>query len=179
MKNVLLIGLGRFGRHMAQTLSDLHHQVLVIDKDEHKVQEAMSYVTNAEIGDATDPALIDALGVKDFDLCVVTMSHDLQASLEITALLKKKGAPFVLVRVSRDTHAQFLLSCLSWYAYPGIHMLSFCFPAGLMRLSIRKSKWRIGLLCDTVTTIYMTIPACLPITPFMKQRSLIPGLGIP
>ena len=111
MKNVLLIGLGRFGRHMAQTLSDLHHQVLAIDKDEHKVQEAMSYVTNAEIGDATDPALIDALGVKDFDLCVVTMSHDLQASLEITALLKKKGAPFVLVRVSRDTHAQFLLAC--------------------------------------------------------------------
>lgn len=111
MKNVLLIGLGRFGRHMAQKLSDLHHQVLVIDKDEHKVQEAMAYVTNAEIGDATDPALIDSLGVKDFDLCVVTMSHDLQASLEITALLKKKGAPFVVVRVSRDTHAQFLLSC--------------------------------------------------------------------
>ena len=111
MKNVLLIGLGRFGRHMAQKLSDLNHQVLVIDKDEHKIQEAMSYVTNAEIGDAADPALIESLGVKDFDLCVVTMSHDLQASLEITALLKKKGAPFVLVRVSRDTHAEFLLSC--------------------------------------------------------------------
>jgi trk system potassium uptake protein TrkA len=62
----------------------------------------MAYATNAEIGDATDPALIEALGVKDFDLCVVTMSHDLQASLEITALLKKKCATFVLVRVSRD-----------------------------------------------------------------------------
>ncbi len=111
MKNILLIGLGRFGRHMAQKLIDMHHQVLVIDKDEHKVRDAMAYVTNAEIGDATDPALIDALGVKDFDLCVVTMSHDLQASLEITALLKKKGAPYVLVRVSRDTHAQFLLAC--------------------------------------------------------------------
>ena len=111
MKNVLLIGLGRFGRHMAQKLTDMRHQVLVIDKDERKVQEAMGYVTNAEIGDATDPALIDSLGVKDFDLCVVTMSHDLQASLEITALLKEKGAPYVLVRVSRDTHARFLLAC--------------------------------------------------------------------
>ena len=111
MKNILLIGLGRFGRHMAQKLYDLHHQVLAIDKDERKIQEAMSYVTNAEIGDATDPALIDALGVKDFDLCVVTMGHDLQASLEITALLKEKGAPFVLVRVARDTHGQFLLAC--------------------------------------------------------------------
>jgi trk system potassium uptake protein TrkA len=111
MKNVLLIGLGRFGRHMAQKMSDMNHQILVIDKDEHKVQEAMSYATNAEIGDATDPALIASLGVKDFDLCVVTMSHDLQASLEITALLKENGAPFVLVRVSRDTHAHFLLAC--------------------------------------------------------------------
>ena len=111
MKNVLLIGLGRFGRHMAQKLSDLHHQVLAIDKNERRVQDAMGYVTNAEIGDATDPALIDALGVRDFDLCVVTMGHDLQASLEITALLKKKGAPFVLVRVARDAHAQFLLNC--------------------------------------------------------------------
>ena len=111
MKNVLLIGLGRFGRHMAQKMSDMDHQILAIDKSEHKVQEAMSYVTNAEIGDATDPALIATLGVKDFDLCVVTMSHDLQASLEITALLKENGAPFVLVRVSRDTHARFLLAC--------------------------------------------------------------------
>ena len=111
MKNVLLIGLGRFGRHMAQKMSDMNHQILAIDKNEHKVQEAMSYVTNAEVGDATDPALIASLGVKDFDLCVVTMSHDLQASLEITALLKENGAPFVLVRVSRDTHARFLLAC--------------------------------------------------------------------
>ena len=111
MKNVLLIGLGRFGRHMAQKLSDMHHQVLAVDKDEQKVQEAMSFVTNAQIGDASEPALIEALGVKDFDLCVVTMSHDLQASLEITALLKKNGAPYVLARVSRDTHAQFLLAC--------------------------------------------------------------------
>ena len=111
MKNVLLIGLGRFGRHMAQKMADMNHQILAIDKDEHRIQEAMSYVTNAQIGDATDPALIDSLGVRDFDLCVVTMSHDLQASLEITALLKEKGAPFVLVRVARDTHARFLLAC--------------------------------------------------------------------
>ena len=111
MKNILLIGLGRFGPHMAQKLHDLNHQVLAIDKDERRVQDAMAYVTNAEIGDASDPALIDALGVAEFDLCVVTMGHDLQASLEITSLLKKRGAPFVLTRVARDAHAQFLLAC--------------------------------------------------------------------
>lgn len=111
MKNILLIGLGRFGRHMAQRLCDIHNQVLAIDKDERRVQDAMGYVTNAEIGDATDPALIESLGVRDFDLCVVTMGHDLQASLEITALLKKHGASFVLARAARDAHVQFLLAC--------------------------------------------------------------------
>ena len=139
MKNVLLIGLGRFGRHMAQKLYDLHHQVLAVDKDERRVQDAMDYVTNAEIGDATDPALIEALGVQEFDLCVVAMGHDLQASLEITALLKKHGAPFVLVRVARDAHAQFLLACgadeviypekqlANWAAvrYSGDHIFDF------------------------------------------------------
>ena len=139
MKNVLLIGLGRFGRHMAQKLYDLHHQVLAVDKDERRVQDAMDYVTNAEIGDATDPALIEALGVQEFDLCLVAMGHDLQASLEITALLKKHGAPFVLVRVARDAHAQFLLACgadeviypekqqANWAAvrYSGDHIFDF------------------------------------------------------
>lgn len=123
MKNVLLIGLGRFGRHMAQKLFDLHDQVLAVDKDERRVQDAMSYVTNAEIGDATDPALIDSLGVSDFDLCVITMGHDLQASLEISALLKKHGAPFVLARAARDAHAQFLLACgADEVIYPEKHM---------------------------------------------------------
>ena len=161
MKNILLIGLGRFGRHMAQALTDLHHQVLVIDKDEHKVQEALSYVTNAEIGDATDPELIDSLGVSDFDLCVVTMSHDLQASLEITALLKKKGAPFVLVRVSRDTHAEFLLSC------------------GADEIIYPESRWRNGRPCVTAGIMSMIIPGFLRIMPFMRRRFRTAGSATP
>ncbi len=111
MKSILLIGLGRFGQHMAKKLSSLHHQVLAVDRDERKVQDAMEYVTSAEIGDATDDAVIDALGVGDFDVCVVAVGNDLQASLEISALLKKKGARFVVARVSQDVHAQFLLAC--------------------------------------------------------------------
>lgn len=111
MKSALVIGLGRLGRHMSQKLFDLGHQVLAIDEDERKIQEALNYVTNGQIGDATDPALIDTLGVQDFDLCVVTFGHDLQASLEVTSLLKEAGAPFVLTRASRDTHAKFLLAC--------------------------------------------------------------------
>lgn len=54
MKSVLLVGLGRFGRHMAQKLQELHHEVLAIDKDEQRVNDALPFVTNAQIGDGTN-----------------------------------------------------------------------------------------------------------------------------
>lgn len=109
MKTVLLIGLGRFGRHMAQKLRDLHHEVLAIDKDEQRVNEALCYVTNAQIGDSTNETFISSLGVRNFDLCVVAIGDDFQSSLETTALLKDHGAPFVLTRATRDVHAKFFL----------------------------------------------------------------------
>lgn len=109
MKSILLIGLGRFGRHMAQKLRDLHHEVLAVDKDEERVNDALSYVTNAQIGDSTSEKFIASLGVRNFDLCVVAIGDNFQSSLETTALLKEYGAPMVLVRASRDIHAKFLL----------------------------------------------------------------------
>ena len=95
MKSVLLIGLGRFGRHMAAKLQELHHEVLAVDKNEERVNEALDLVTHAQIG--------------DFDLCVVAIGDDFQSSLETTALLKEQGARFVLSRAARDVHAKFLL----------------------------------------------------------------------
>jgi len=109
MKSVLLIGLGRFGRHMAQKLQDLHHEVLAVDKDEQRVNNALDFVTNAQIGDSTNEKFIASLGVRNFDLCVVAIGDDFLSSLETTALLKEHGAPFVLTRATRDIHAKFLL----------------------------------------------------------------------
>ena len=68
MKSVLLIGLGRFGRHMAQKLRDLHHEVLAVDRDEGRVNDALPLVTNAQIGDSTNEQFISSLGVRNFDL---------------------------------------------------------------------------------------------------------------
>ena len=109
MKSILLIGLGRFGRHMAQKLRDLHHEVLAVDRDEGRVNAALPYVTHAQIGDSTSEPFIATLGVRNFDLCVVAIGDDFQSSLETTALLKEQGAPFVLSRATRDVHAKFLL----------------------------------------------------------------------
>lgn len=109
MKSVLLIGLGRFGRHMAMKLRELHHEVLAIDNNEQRVNDALEFVTNAQIGDSTNEQFIASLGVRNFDLCVVAIGDNFQSSLETTALLKEHGAPFVLSRATRDVHAKFLL----------------------------------------------------------------------
>ena len=109
MKSVLLIGLGRFGRHMAQRLQELHHEVLAVDRNEQRVNDILPLVTSAQIGDSTNEQFIMSLGVRNFDLCVVAIGDDFQSSLETTALLKEQGAPFVLARAARDVHAKFLL----------------------------------------------------------------------
>ena len=109
MKSVLLIGLGRFGRHMAMKLREMQHEVLAIDNNEQRVNDALEFVTNAQIGDSTNEQFIASLGVRNFDLCVVAIGDNFQSSLETTALLKEQGAPFVLSRATRDVHAKFLL----------------------------------------------------------------------
>ena len=109
MKSVLLIGLGRFGRHTAKKLRELHHEVLAVDQDEQRVNEILPLVTNAQIGDSTNEQFIASLGVRNFDLCIVAIGDNFQSSLETTALLKEYGAPFVLARAARDVHVKFLL----------------------------------------------------------------------
>lgn len=109
MKSVLLVGLGRFGRYVAQALNEQGDEVMAIDRDEERVNDALKFVTNAQIGDSTNERFIESLGVRNFDLCIVTIADDFQSSLETTSLLKECGAKFVLARVSDDTHAKFLL----------------------------------------------------------------------
>ena len=89
MKSILLIGLGRFGRHIAMKLDELHHQVMAVDTDEKRVEAVLPYVTNAQIGDATDEEFLSSLGVRNFDVCIVAIGDNFQSSLETTSLLKE------------------------------------------------------------------------------------------
>ena len=109
MKSILIIGLGRFGRHMAKKFSEQNNDVMAIDINEERINNVLPVVTNALIGDATNEQFMETIGVRDFDLCVVAIGDNFQSSLETTALLKDLGAKFVLARASRDVHAKFLL----------------------------------------------------------------------
>ena len=64
MKNILLIGVGRFGRHIAMHLNQLGHQVMAVDRNEERIDAVMPYVTNAQIGDSTNEEFLKSLGLQ-------------------------------------------------------------------------------------------------------------------
>ena len=108
MKSILLIGLGRFGQHIARKLYDLGHQVMAVDSEEARVNTVLPFVTNAQIGDSTSEEFLSALDVSSFDACIVTIGDDFQSSLETTDLLKELGAKKIIARASRGVQEKFL-----------------------------------------------------------------------
>ena len=109
MKSVLLIGLGRFGRHIAMKLNDLNHQVMAVDSNEERVNAVLPFVTNAQIGDSTNEEFLSSLGIRNFDACIVAIGDNFQNSLETASLLKELGAKKVVARASRGVQEKFLL----------------------------------------------------------------------
>ena len=109
MKSILLIGIGRFGKHIAMDLHRLNHQVMVVDDNEDRINELLPYVTNAQIGDSTNRDFLESLDVQSFDVCFVAIGKDFQSSLETTCTLKELGAKLVVSRAASDVHAKFLL----------------------------------------------------------------------
>ncbi len=109
MKSILLIGLGRFGRHIALHLNQLGHQVMAVDHVEERVDAVLPFVTSAQIGDSTNGDFLESLGIRNYDVCIVAIGNDFQSSLETTSLLKELGAHLVVSRAARDVQAKFLL----------------------------------------------------------------------
>jgi trk system potassium uptake protein TrkA len=108
MKSMLVIGLGRFGRHLALKLMELGNEVMVVDVDEEAVEKVAPYVTSSHIGDCQDCDVLGDLGVNNYDVCFVCISNDFQGSLEVTFALKELGAKYVVARADRDTQTKFL-----------------------------------------------------------------------
>ncbi len=109
MKSILMIGLGRFGRHMARKLIEEGNEVLAIDKSEERADSAVTFIPDIQVGDATNDDFIASLGVDNFDICVVAIGDNFQTALEITVLLKDYGAGFIIARANRDVHKKLLL----------------------------------------------------------------------
>ena len=107
-KQFVIIGLGRFGESVAKTLYSLGHDVLAIDMDEDAIQDISDSVTHAVQADATDESALKALGLRNFDVAVVTVGSNIQASIMITLLVKELGVKYIIAKGQSDLHAKVL-----------------------------------------------------------------------
>lgn len=107
-KQYVVIGLGRFGTSIAETLYNLGNDVLVIDNDEERIQSVVNNVTHAIQADATDEMALREVGVRNFDIAIVSIGADLQASIMATILLKELGIKMVVTKANNAMHAKVL-----------------------------------------------------------------------
>ena len=108
MKSILVIGMGRFGRHFAERMQALGNDVMIVDKDTDLIDEIAHEFTDAHIGDCCNEAVLSSLGINNFDICFVTIGEDFQASLEITSMLKEHGAAHVVSKARTAIQASLL-----------------------------------------------------------------------
>ncbi len=108
MKSFLVIGMGRFGTAVAQELTELGQEVLAIDENEENVQSVAEDVTQVMQGDAQDETVLRAVGVRNFDCCVVAVGTDMEASILITVMLKELGAKYIVAKARSAVHAKVL-----------------------------------------------------------------------
>lgn len=108
MRQIAVIGLGRFGESVGRALRELGQEVLGIDTDETRTQALADVLTHVVQADATQEGVLAELGVGRFDAAVVAMGADIEASTLVTLTLKELGAKHVVARASSVTHGKVL-----------------------------------------------------------------------
>ena len=108
MRQYAVIGLGKFGASVACTLAKLGHQVLAVDIDEDKVQQVADGVTRAVQADATDEDILRAIGIRNFDVVIVTIGHDVLSSILTCLILKDMGVTYVVGKAHDELHGKLL-----------------------------------------------------------------------
>ena len=109
MKSVLIIGMGRFGQLLGENLLRMSDEVMIVDRDEDTINMLASKYTDAMVANCMNIESLQSLDVPAFDVCVVAMGEDFQASLEITSNLKDLGARYVVARAETNIQRKFLL----------------------------------------------------------------------
>lgn len=109
MKSILIIGMGRFGHHLAANFLENGHDVMIVDENEEKLEDMVPYATSTRIGDCTSEEVLKSIGIRNFDVVFVCIGTNFQSSLEITSLVKELGAKRVISKATRDIQAKFLL----------------------------------------------------------------------
>ncbi|MDQ6597293.1 TrkA family potassium uptake protein [Bacillus salipaludis] len=107
-KQFAVIGMGRFGSSLSAELFKDGAEVLVIDKNEKRIQENSDFSTHAVVADTTDERVIKELGLRNMDVVVVAIGDDIQASILTVMILKELGAKQVIAKAVTNQHAKVL-----------------------------------------------------------------------
>lgn len=107
-KQFAVIGLGRFGSSVARTLFEMDYEVMGIDENEERVNENIQYVTHAVVADTTDEHALREIGIRNFDVVVVSIGADIQASILTTLILKELGVKKIVAKAQNERHGQVL-----------------------------------------------------------------------
>lgn len=109
MKQFVVIGCGRFGRNLAFRLSELGQEVLVIDENEDIINDIGQYVTQAVTADVTNEGVLYDLDVQDFDVVIVAMTSNFEASILVTAIVKDMGIDTIIVKARDTLHGEIMM----------------------------------------------------------------------
>jgi len=107
-RQFVVIGLGRFGTSIAETLYSLGNDVLAVDSDEEIVQDISDKVTHSVQVDANDENSLRALGIRNFDCAVISIGANIQSSILATLLVKELGVKYVITKATNALHAKVL-----------------------------------------------------------------------
>ena len=107
-KQFAVLGLGRFGRSIARTLSENGAEVLAVDNDMELVQDISEYVTHAVMADITDETDLRNLGLGNFDVVIIATGSHLESSVLAVLLAKEMGVPYVIAKALDENHKKIL-----------------------------------------------------------------------
>jgi trk system potassium uptake protein TrkA len=108
VKQFAVIGIGRFGASVATTLYDMGHDVLAIDTTEERIESIVDQVTHAVVADSTSETAMKSLGITNFDVIIISIGQDIQASILTTLILKELGVKYIVVKARTDLHGKVL-----------------------------------------------------------------------
>jgi trk system potassium uptake protein TrkA len=151
----VIIGLGVFGRSLAEKLIQKGTEVIAIDKDMDLVEEVRDLVTYAVCMDSTDEKALDALGLKDVDVGIVCIGEDFESNLMTAVLLKQKGVKKIISRASDPLHIKILKAVgIDQIITPGVEAAE-----KLAYSLVHKSLLDISYISETTAAAKISVPA--------------------
>jgi trk system potassium uptake protein len=108
MKRVVVIGLGIFGFNLAKDLFEAGLEVIAVDKNKDLVQKIRDFSTKAVVADATEKEVMEAIGIEDNDVVIVSFGEDLAAATILTLHLKEMKVKTIIVKAPNEDHKRIL-----------------------------------------------------------------------